>query len=157
MLKGLKQTVNIIDQAMHIREGKTISEMEKIVFQPYEVLTKEEAEHELKTFYNDLDVDLTITSDNGKKGAFQLLKPDFNVKPHDLDEDPNHAVDLINRLRVRNVFWDFLNINPDYSLESKIDKKLLREFDTYNAYVKRGLAQEYYDNKQDTDDDDLPF
>ena len=157
MLEGLKQTVNIIDQAMHVHEGKTISEMEKVVFQPYEVLTKEEAEHELKTFYNDLDVDLTITRDNGKKGAFQLLKPDFNVKPHDLDEDPNHAVDLINRLRVRNVFWDFLNVNPDYSLESKIDKKLLREFDTYNEYVKRGLAQEYYDNKQDTDDDGLPF
>ena len=44
MLEGLKQTVNIIDQAMHIHEGKTISEMEKTVFQPYEVLTKEEAE-----------------------------------------------------------------------------------------------------------------
>lgn len=157
MLEGLKQTVNIIDKAMHTHEGKTISEMERIVFQPYEVLTKEEAKHELKIFYNDLDVDLTITSDNGEKGAFQLLKPHFDIKPHDLDEDPNHAVDLINRLRVQNVFFDFLNVNPDFSLESKIDKKLLREFDTYNEYVKRGLAQEYYGNKQDTDDDDLPF
>ena len=156
MLNSTIETLNTVNDTLKLYKGEKISRMLSGMFKQDEAdISLNKAKSELNRFISIPMLDYHKTEFDGVWGAIELIQH-YEAKSTNQEEiliNPRKAVNEISKIRVKNLLKDFFNKynEKEYTLNSIVDLKLLKDFDKF--------AIDVFENENgiDLSDDDLPF